>query len=201
MVHPGHQSASVDHAGASFPVPGCGIEYAPSGGPDKRSYRITCDRIYRVLPGFQPQWTAREGAQELYDAYRVAGLTVEDLEGVRHVRISYIQRQLKGGDWTILSAGQIVEVFSPQVNITGPASRRATRSSALHNVSKSCIYCHLRALIRWHSPVFRRQPNCDTAQRRKGVPRSLMAVASLATGNPSQDKASIFGTHAIPPRL
>ena len=88
-----------------------------------------------------------------------------------------------------------MEVFSPQVNITGPAARRATRSSALTNVSKSCIYWHLRVLIRWHSPVFRRQPNCGTAQRREGVARSLMAVASLATENPSQDKASIFGRY------
>ena len=54
-------------------VPGCRIEYAPGGGPDKRCYRINCDKIRRVLPSFRPQWTARKGAQELYDAYRAAG--------------------------------------------------------------------------------------------------------------------------------
>ena len=55
-------------------VPGCRIEYAPGGGPDKRCYRINCDKIRRMLPSFRPQWTARKGAQELYDAYRAAGL-------------------------------------------------------------------------------------------------------------------------------
>ena len=55
-------------------VPGCRIEYAPGGGPDKRCYRVNCDKIRRMLPSFRPQWTARKGAQELYDAYRAAGL-------------------------------------------------------------------------------------------------------------------------------
>ena len=78
-------------------VPGCRIEYAPGGGPDMRCYRINCDRIYRVLPGFRPQWTARLGAQELYDAYRAAGLRFEDLERGRYTRISHIRRLLKAG--------------------------------------------------------------------------------------------------------
>ena len=78
-------------------VPGCRIEYAPDGGPDKRCYRVTCEKIRRQLPGFRPQWTARKGAQELYDAYRTVGLTREDLEGGRYFRINNIQRLLKAG--------------------------------------------------------------------------------------------------------
>ena len=78
-------------------VPGCRVEYAPGGGPDKRCYRVTCDKIKRVLPNFRPQWTARKGAQELYDAYRAVGLTAEDMEGGRYVRISQIQRLQKAG--------------------------------------------------------------------------------------------------------
>jgi hypothetical protein len=77
-------------------VPGCEIEYAPDGGPDKRCYRVNCDKILRTLPGFQPEWTARKGARELYDAYRAAGLTAQDLEHGRYARISHIQRLLKG---------------------------------------------------------------------------------------------------------
>jgi hypothetical protein len=75
-------------------VPRCRVEYAPGGGPDKRCYRVTCDKIARLLPAFQPQWTARKGAQELYDAYRAAGLRAEDLEVGRYVRIRSIQRLL-----------------------------------------------------------------------------------------------------------
>jgi nucleoside-diphosphate-sugar epimerase len=78
-------------------VPGCRIEYAPGGGPDKRCYRVNCDKIRRVLPGFHPQWTARKGAQELYEAYRAAGLTADDLEGGRYIRISHIQSLLNAG--------------------------------------------------------------------------------------------------------
>lgn len=78
-------------------VPGCKVEYAPGGGPDKRCYRVNCDKIRRVLPGFQPQWTARKGAQELYDAYRTLGLNSADLEQGRYTRIHHIQRLVKSG--------------------------------------------------------------------------------------------------------
>jgi nucleoside-diphosphate-sugar epimerase len=78
-------------------VPGCRVEYAPAGAPDKRCYRVNCDKIHRVLPGFRLQWTARKGAQELYDAYRTIGLTAEDMERGRYVRISQIQRLQKAG--------------------------------------------------------------------------------------------------------
>jgi nucleoside-diphosphate-sugar epimerase len=78
-------------------VPGCRIEYAPGGGPDKRCYRVSCDKIQRVLPGFRPQWTARKGAQELLEACRESGLTAEDLERGRYIRIRHIQRLLEAG--------------------------------------------------------------------------------------------------------
>jgi nucleoside-diphosphate-sugar epimerase len=78
-------------------VPGSRVEYAPDGGPDKRCYRVNCDKIRRQLPNFRPQWTARQGAMELYDAYRAAKLTHEEVECGRYVRISHIQRLLKDG--------------------------------------------------------------------------------------------------------
>ena len=78
-------------------VPGCHIEFAPDGGPDKRCYRVNCDKIRRLLPGFQPQWTARQGAQELYDAYRALDLSSRDLQQGRYVRISHIRRLLDAG--------------------------------------------------------------------------------------------------------
>ena len=78
-------------------VPGCRIEYAPDGGPDKRCYRVNCDKIRRVLPGFRPQWTARTGAQELYEAYRAAGLRFADLKRGRYTRITHIQELMQAG--------------------------------------------------------------------------------------------------------
>jgi nucleoside-diphosphate-sugar epimerase len=76
-------------------VPGCSIDYAPGGGPDLRCYRVNFDKIGRLLPEFRPQWTARKGAQELYEAYRSEGLTFEDIERGRYVRINTIQRLQK----------------------------------------------------------------------------------------------------------
>ena len=95
-------------------VPGCRVDYAPGGGPDTRCYRINCDKITRLLPGFRPQWTARKGALELYDAYRAAGLTREDLEqGPLHPSQAYPQPAEKQGNWMIPCAGQIVEIPFP----------------------------------------------------------------------------------------
>ena len=95
-------------------VPGSRVEYAPGGGPDLRCYRVNCDKIHRMLPAFRPQWNARKGAQELYDAYRAVGLTRGDMESGRYVRLKQIQRLLKAGQldpslhWSSQHAGTTV---------------------------------------------------------------------------------------------
>jgi nucleoside-diphosphate-sugar epimerase len=78
-------------------VPGCHIEYAPGGGPDKRCYRINCDKIRRVLPNFRPQWDARKGAQELFDSYRSAGLTADEIDSGRYTRLKHLKRLIHAG--------------------------------------------------------------------------------------------------------
>lgn len=78
-------------------VPGCRVEYAHDGGPDKRCYRVNFNKIRRVLPRFHPQWTARQGAQELYEAYRTAGLSFADLELGRYTRLTHIQKLMHAG--------------------------------------------------------------------------------------------------------
>jgi nucleoside-diphosphate-sugar epimerase len=78
-------------------VPGCTVEYSANGGPDPRSYRVNFSKIKNILPGFQPQWNVRRGAQELYDACREAKLTLEDFEGPRFKRITHIRKLLADG--------------------------------------------------------------------------------------------------------
>jgi nucleoside-diphosphate-sugar epimerase len=92
-------------------VPGCRVEYAADGGPDKRCYRVSCDTIDQVLPEFQPQWTAEKGAQELYMAFKDAGLTPDDFEGPRYSRIAHIKKMLADGhiDATLRWAKTAVE--------------------------------------------------------------------------------------------
>jgi len=78
-------------------VPHCRVEYAQGAGPDKRCYRVDCGKIRRTLPAFRPQWNARRGAAELYEAYKQVGLRLEDLEGERYMRIERIRRLQRAG--------------------------------------------------------------------------------------------------------
>jgi nucleoside-diphosphate-sugar epimerase len=78
-------------------VPGCRVEYAPDAGPDKRCYRVDCNRIALELHGFKPQWTARRGVEQLYDAYRQVGLTLEEFEGERFMRIAHVKKLVADG--------------------------------------------------------------------------------------------------------
>jgi nucleoside-diphosphate-sugar epimerase len=75
-------------------VPGCEVEYAPGGEPDKRSYQVDFSKITRFLPEFKPQWTAQLGAKQLLDAYQHADLKLEDFEGSRYKRIDQIKQLL-----------------------------------------------------------------------------------------------------------
>jgi nucleoside-diphosphate-sugar epimerase len=78
-------------------VPGCSIELSPDAGPDPRSYRVSFEKIARALPAFKPQWDARKGAEQLYDAYRRSDLTLEQFEGPRYQRIAHIRMLLADG--------------------------------------------------------------------------------------------------------
>jgi nucleoside-diphosphate-sugar epimerase len=78
-------------------VPGCKVEYAPGGGPDLRCYRVSFDKINRLVPAFRPLWTARAGAKELYEAYRSVGLATADIEQGRYIRLKEINRLQQAG--------------------------------------------------------------------------------------------------------
>jgi hypothetical protein len=78
-------------------VPGCRVEYATDAGPDKRCYRVDCNLIARTLHGFKPQWTARKGIQQLYDAYKAVGLKLEEFEGPKFMRIGHIKKLVNEG--------------------------------------------------------------------------------------------------------
>ena len=78
-------------------VPTARIEIAPDAGPDKRSYRVSFEKIATVLDKFKPEWDAKRGARQLSDAYRRAALTLEEFEGPRYQRISHIQKLIADG--------------------------------------------------------------------------------------------------------
>ena len=79
-------------------VPDCDIEYASDSSPDDRSYRVDFSKITDTLPAFEPQWTARRGAEEVYQTLRKAGISPDDFEGPRFRRIDHIKQQLAKGN-------------------------------------------------------------------------------------------------------
>lgn len=78
-------------------VPGCRIEYAPGGEPDQRCYRVSCEKIRRLLPTFLPQWTARKGALELYQAYQAAARETDGFDCARYFRVSHLKGLIDAG--------------------------------------------------------------------------------------------------------
>src|SRR6267142_6065666 len=78
-------------------VPNCTVEFADDASPDKRSYRVSFEKIRRRLPAFKPQWDARLGAEQLYKAYHSSELTLDEFEGPRYQRIGHINKLLAEG--------------------------------------------------------------------------------------------------------
>ena len=78
-------------------VPGSRIDYATDAGPDNRSYRVSSSKIERHIPGFVPQWDARRGAQQLYDAVKACDLKVEDFEGRKYKRLAQLEALVAEG--------------------------------------------------------------------------------------------------------
>lgn len=78
-------------------VPDCEIVYATDASQDKRSYRVDCSRILNTLPEFSPKWDARLGAQELYKAYKLYGVTLDEFEGPRFKRLAHLQGLISSG--------------------------------------------------------------------------------------------------------
>ena len=78
-------------------VPDSEIKYAKDSEADKRSYRVDFNKISSTLSTFKPQWTARLGAKQLYDAFKKFGLALEDFEGPRYRRISHLENNVATG--------------------------------------------------------------------------------------------------------
>jgi nucleoside-diphosphate-sugar epimerase len=107
-------------------VPGCVIEYAQDAGPDTRNYRVNCDKLPRMVPDFKPQWTARDGARELFEAYRRHGLELEEFEGPRYKRIDHIHQLLESQQLDDALRWQTDDMVSfPDQSAYGETSQRA----------------------------------------------------------------------------
>jgi nucleoside-diphosphate-sugar epimerase len=79
-------------------VAGSEVEYAGTGDPDPRSYRVSFAKLAQAFPDLQLTWTARAGAEELAAAYRAARLTLQTFESDRFTRLKRLRLLLERGE-------------------------------------------------------------------------------------------------------
>ncbi|MFD3330885.1 NAD-dependent epimerase/dehydratase family protein [Streptomyces sp. NPDC058701] len=77
-------------------VPGSIVRRAHGAVPDRRNYRVNCNRLRDEL-GFAPQWTLERGIEQLQTAYGDHHLTEQALSGPRFQRVRHIQDLLADG--------------------------------------------------------------------------------------------------------
>ncbi|MGR9099758.1 MAG: NAD-dependent epimerase/dehydratase family protein [Gammaproteobacteria bacterium] len=78
-------------------LPHCKIVFAKGAAPDKRCYRVDCDKISERLPECAPRWTIVNGIKQLYESYRTEHLKLEDFEGSRFKRIAHVKKLIGEG--------------------------------------------------------------------------------------------------------
>ncbi|WP_425092188.1 NAD-dependent epimerase/dehydratase family protein [Tropicimonas sp. S265A] len=123
-------------------VPDCSLQFADGAGPDKRSYRVNCDKISRVLPGFVPQWSPERGAQEIYEACRNSGLTLGEFEGPRYQRIGHIHQLIADR----IIGTDLSHTETARANWS-PAANSEAQDFAQDAASCACISCGTSGLL------------------------------------------------------
>jgi len=78
-------------------ITGCEVAFADAVETDPRSYRVDFSKLAGAFPELRLGWDARSGAQELVDAYRSVGLTVEQFEGRAYFRLRQLRHLLESG--------------------------------------------------------------------------------------------------------
>jgi nucleoside-diphosphate-sugar epimerase len=72
-------------------VPGSVVSLGAGAGPDKRDYRVSFEKIKQRLPQWKPMWTVPLGISELFEAYKGHGLTLQEFESSRYLRIKRVR--------------------------------------------------------------------------------------------------------------
>jgi nucleoside-diphosphate-sugar epimerase len=78
--------------------PECEIEYAEGASADPRSYRVDFSKFAASFPEFRFEWTAARGVEELAAAYAQHGLTLEEFEGDRFIRLNRLRSLLESAE-------------------------------------------------------------------------------------------------------
>lgn len=78
-------------------LPECEVTFAEGAPADPRSYRVDFTKFASTFPECRFEWSAERGADELARAYETVGLTFEDFQGHRYVRVGNLRRLLEAG--------------------------------------------------------------------------------------------------------
>jgi nucleoside-diphosphate-sugar epimerase len=78
-------------------VTGAPVTIAAGAGPDTRNYQVDFSKIRRLVPAFEPHWTVPRGIEEIWKDMHDHGLTTEDFEGPRYVRLLKLQQLARQG--------------------------------------------------------------------------------------------------------
>ncbi|MFC8733046.1 NAD-dependent epimerase/dehydratase family protein [Luteimicrobium sp. NPDC057192] len=78
-------------------ITGAPVTFAAGAGPDTRNYQVDFTKIRSTLPAYQPAWTVPDGIREIWQHAQERGLTTDDFEGPRFVRLKKIQELADAG--------------------------------------------------------------------------------------------------------
>jgi nucleoside-diphosphate-sugar epimerase len=78
-------------------ITGAPVTFAEGAGPDTRNYQVDFTKIRARVPAFQPSWTVPQGIEEIWKDIHDRGLTAEDFDGPRYVRLQRIQQLARQG--------------------------------------------------------------------------------------------------------
>jgi len=79
---------------AADAVPGCKVEILAEPGADQRTYKADFAKFARTFPDFEFEINARQGARDLAAAFQSIGLTREQVQGNRFVRLRWLNHLL-----------------------------------------------------------------------------------------------------------
>ena len=82
-------------------VTGAEVSTSDAAFNDLRNYRVNCDKLAERFPKARPQWTVRRGAESLMAAMKANGLTIDELEGVRYMRLGRLQEAMAAGSLSL----------------------------------------------------------------------------------------------------
>ncbi len=78
-------------------VPASQVAFSRGAAPDIRNYRVSCRKLERSIPGYQPTWTVRQGVEQLYEAYLAYGLTYDFFTGPALMRVRHVKDLIADG--------------------------------------------------------------------------------------------------------